>query len=130
MAANLAAAQPMRSAMQEQVALSAEALPAPDDVELPAEIVGGPPGSPEHDLVFDGEDTVFEDDEVSLADDDLKIEAPDADPHLGEMRDALQMLRDSEVSHALRELRQLFPDIPFPKRVRALMAVRHGAMAG
>ena len=125
--------------MQEQVALSAEALPAPDDVELPAEIAGGPPGSPEHDLVFDDEDTVFEDDEVSFADDDLEIEAdvdrvvieaPDADPHLGEMRDALQMLRDSEVSHALRELRQLFPDIPFPKRVRALMAVRHGAMAG
>jgi hypothetical protein len=75
------------------------------------------------------------DDTASFADDDPAMEAEgdqviELDPRVAEMRDALQTLRDTEVSHALRELRQLFPHIPFPKRVRALMAVRHGAMAG
>ena len=91
-------------------------------------------GAAEDIVSFDDEDV----DEPSFADDDLEMEAErdqvveviELDPRVAEMRDALQTLRDTEVSHALRELRQLFPHIPFPKRVRALMAVRHGAMAG
>ena len=64
-----------------------------------------------------------------VEDEDEDEEAPAADPRLTEMRDVLVTLRDSEVGQALRLLRQRFPHIPFPFRVRALMAVRHGALA-
>jgi hypothetical protein len=55
---------------------------------------------------------------------------PLIDARLFEMLDALEALRDSEVSDALRRLRQLFPHIPFPFRVRALMAARHRIVLG
>jgi hypothetical protein len=87
---------------------------------------------PEEFSALDGATPAFADDdpEMEAADVPVVIEVIELDPRVAEMRDALQTLRDTEVSHALRELRQLFPHIPFPKRVRALMAVRHGAMAG
>jgi hypothetical protein len=87
---------------------------------------------PEEFSALDDATPAFADDdpEMEAADVPVVIEVIELDPRVAEMRDALQTLRDTEVSHALRELRQLFPHIPFPKRVRALMAVRHGAMAG
>ncbi len=44
-----------------------------------------------------------------------------------EMNAVLETLRDTELAPALRLLRELFPEVPFPKRVRALIAARHGA---
>lgn len=52
------------------------------------------------------------------------------DARLMEMREALDALRDCEVSDALRRLRELFPHIPFPFRVHALMAARHQIVVG
>ncbi len=45
-----------------------------------------------------------------------------------EMNAVLETLRDTELAPALRLLRELFPEVPFPKRVRALIAARHGAV--
>lgn len=72
-----------------------------------------------------GADQVFFDDEPGEMDDDQLVDA-----RLFEMLDALEALRESEVSDALRRLRQLFPHIPFPFRVRALMAARHRIVLG
>jgi len=66
----------------------------------------------------------FDDSSGETADDQL------VDARLFEMLDALEALRESEVSDALRRLRQLFPHIPFPFRVRALMAARHRVVLG
>ncbi len=80
--------------------------------------------------VFDDEFPIIAEAEAAMEDvEDDDEEAPAADPRLTEMRDVLVTLRDSEVGQALRLLRQRFPHIPFPFRVRALMAVRHGALA-
>jgi len=99
---------------------------ATDDGETgPADLVA--------DAAASGEDVpVFDDEFPILADeaDDLDDEGDAFDPRLTEMHEVLVTLRDREVSDSLRLLRQLFPHIPFPFRVRALMAVRHGAMAG
>ncbi len=98
----------MRSAMHEDQVLASEEL---DD--------------------FGADQVGFDDDD--FLDDDEPPEDPEADAlidaRLIEMREALDALRDCEVSDALRRLRQLFPHIPFPFRVRALMAARHGAAA-
>ena len=80
---------------------------------------------------FGADRVCFEDDD--FLEDDEPSEDPEADAlidaRLIEMREALDALRDSEVSDALRRLRQLFPHIPFPFRVRALMAARNSAAA-
>ena len=84
-------------------------------------------------LLAEGELPFFDDEFPIVADADQAREDEEEtapDPRLTEMQDVLVTLRDSEVSHALRLLRQKFPHIPFPFRVRALMAVRHGAVVG
>lgn len=96
---------PVRSAMQEE-----HALPSQDFDDFGADQVR-----------FDDD---FDDDSGETTSDSL------IDARLFEMLDALEALRDSEVSDALRRLRQLFPHIPFPFRVRALMAARHRAVVG
>jgi hypothetical protein len=89
----------------------------------------------EHALLSDEVDG-FGDDQVGFDDEDPLESAEDAeadalvDARLIEMREALDALRDSEVSDALRRLRELFPHIPFPFRVHALMAARHQVVVG
>jgi hypothetical protein len=89
----------------------------------------------EHALLSDEFDS-FGDDDAGFGDDDEVPEEGDTeadalvDARLIEMREALDALRDCEVSDALRRLRQLFPHIPFPFRVHALMAARHQVVVG
>lgn len=111
---------------------TAQVSAAVGDAE-PAEIEGGADVAGA--LLAEGQLPFFDDEfpihaQVEAADDGEeagKELAPD--PRLAEMQDVLVTLRDSEISHALRLLRQKFPHIPFPFRVRALMAARHGALA-
>jgi hypothetical protein len=127
----------MRPAMHEELTLEAEEAPALAAV-MP---------TPGEQMQTDGDEALVAVEEVPVFDDEFPILADDAepapagaeyaaaaegaaaDPRLAEMRDVLDMLRESEISDALRLLRQLFPHIPFPFRVRALMAARHGAVA-
>ena len=83
-------------------------------------------------LVADVDFPVFDDEfpMVAEADETDEDDGLSGDPRLTEMQEVLIDLRNSEVGHALRLLRQRFPHIPFPFRVRALMAVRHGAVVG